>query len=496
MKNWLKKHLILISCYLIIVIPAVIFHRPIEIINVLSKTPVDFVEMNISPIRIILEPFLGPIFYFARGHLVLREHFMLLIWGITFFFLGTAITFWRRQLQLGRYFRVSHFLFRKLALLPFIFLFLLTLLAFECFVPLPTNTIKSIETDKILLDLHCHTGYSHNGLISQRGQIDWHVRNGFQATFFTDHNCLQPTLQFIRQRENRKPANNDLVILPGEEFSGASHLLLLNIDSTLTARHFSDETAIQYVKQNGGLVFVAHWWSQHKFSIQQYIDWDVDGFEIAKQGQEIDYNRNDYQDIVTGCRDYNRLVLGTSDYHGYGSFCYSWTAMTIPGWNKMDYFQKKEAILLMLKKRDQRNIQVLAYSDRPVLSESLLFLSPAIHLINYFRTLNFAQILAWFSWILLLTLTGKFIPTQKIKNIFSKNELLQMGIFSLLPSLFILCLGFHFLNQAPLYSGYNEIYQEFGSTFRNSGIGFTGYTLLILGWGFYLKIKQQRFLRK
>lgn len=469
-----------------LILLAGVFHRSIQVVEAISGTPVSHVAINISWLRVLFEPFWGYLFFIARGHWVIEEYLMVFFWCTTILLVAIALKFWRLQLQLGRFFGVLRFLLRKLSLFPILVLLFIAVFLGIIFIPLPTNTIENTDTEKILIDFHCHTVYSHDGLITPEAQIRWHRRNGFDAFFFSDHNRLEPTREFIHAREK---SPDDLVLLPGEEFSGKSHLLLLGIDSTFQTRHFSDEAVVRAVKQQNGLVFVAHWWSRHQYSIQQYIDWGVDGFEIAKQGKEILYDRQVFADLVQACRDQQKLMLGTSDFHGYGSFCYAWTRMRVPDWSRLNYSQRQQEIMNILHRGDLRDFQVLVYNDRPEISRQWLPVSPLIHAVNYFRSLNWWQALSWLIWAGIFTMIRRQKFFLQIKENFLKYDLLRGGLAGVFLGLFLLGLSFYLQNLVRLYLTYNEILPEFSRMFRNFGFAALIYSGLLLGWQYFRKKK-------
>ncbi len=55
-------------------------------------------------------------------------------------------------------------------------------------------------------------------------------------------------------------------------------------------------------------------------------------------------------------------MIGAADYHGYGSSCFVWNALEIPGWHQMDTERKRESIMELLRQRDMTRIRVLLYT--------------------------------------------------------------------------------------------------------------------------------------
>ncbi|MDZ7262684.1 MAG: PHP domain-containing protein, partial [candidate division KSB1 bacterium] len=439
MKNIIKNYPLTISFILVLVIISVFWHRDIYLLDAVSQKPEPNFRVSIPIVRIIFEPFLGSLLFYSRSHLVLVEHGVLLVWILVGYILWMVGGYFKRRRIPRKGLKTLRsalgFFLRRLAVLPLIVQCFLAIMMVESFVPLPVHRVVSQNPDVILLDCHCHTYYSHDGMKTQQGQIDWHHKNGFQAAFFTDHNHVDPTVKFIIEREKSGLADDALVLLPGEEFSGSSHLLLLGIEQTFSPDKYSDQEVIEEVHRLGGVVIVAHWWSLHKHSIEQFIQWGVDGFELVKQDEQMDYDPQVFQQILWACQTNGLIMLSDSDYHGYGSICNAFTALTIPAWQQMTYWERKEALWEALRNRKASRFQVLVYDDRGKLRRSTLCLSPLLMFVSYFRTLNGFQTLSWMVWIVLVSILSHHLFSKKWLSMSRKGKLQLVGAVGLLVSL-------------------------------------------------------------
>jgi len=146
----------------------------------------------------------------------------------------------------------------------------------------------------------------------------------------------------------------------------------------------------------------------------------------------------------------------------------------------LDYFQKKSAIWGTLLAREPRAVRAIAYDDRPVISGMFFYFIPWIHLVNYFRTLNFWQLFSWLMWSIFFFSPGKSRISKNLQDFFKKKDgLFYLAMIGLLCGAFISGIGYHFSGMAPEYKDYNEILDEFGALFKNIGWGFVFYSLFV-----------------
>ena len=347
------------------------------------------------------------------------------------------------------------------------------------FIPLPANTIVNRQENTILVNTHSHTEYSHDGIISTRGLQKWHERNGFDAFFITDHNHHQQTLKTVMDQK-RGLLPGEPLILGGEEYSGSNHMTLLGLTRNFITRGLNDRQVIDSAHADGGVVIVAHWFDDERESIPFFLDMGVDGFEIANQATGLSYDRRIFRDITNACTAHGLIMNGAADYHGYGSSCFVWNALEIPGWHQMECDQKRESIMQLLRARDIHRIRVLLYHDRHVFDRSRVVLSPVYNFIGYFRTLGPAQLLSWFLWLILLTVIG-YRLAKSIKGRISFRALQGMALAS---SVFLLTSGTLLRLKAGKLAAFNDIYAEYSTLALLCGSGFLLYVLILIFFEF------------
>jgi len=465
---------------------SMLFHQNIQIIDALSSEPVPGFGIHISAWRILFEPFTGPLLFYLRADQPLLEFAILFLWIIVFSLISKLLRLFlpAKKTQENPN---AHGLLTWLKSLPLIVATCLGLLWLIIYLPLPANTIINQTEDSILLNTHSHTEYSHDGIISTKRLQQWHKRNGFDAFFITDHNHHKHTMDAVRAQDQGTFPEKPLMII-GEEFSGSNHMTLLGLKRNFITRGLSDQQVIDSTHEDQGVVIVAHWFDAERENIPFFLDMGVDGFEIANQASGLKYEQRIFNAITEACISNNLIMNGVVDYHGYGSSCFAWNALEIPGWHQMDPAHKREAIMQILRSRDMSRIRVLLYHDRKVFDRSRVLLSPLYSFVNYFRTLNILQLLSWILWLILLVILRSRLA-NRIKGSISFR---CMQTVALMSGLFLLTNGALFLFKAKRITEYNDIYAEYSAYLLWGGVFILLYSFLLI----FFEAKKQANIRK
>ncbi len=441
----------------IIILINILLHYNIRIIDAVSLGTLPQFEVQISSWRIIFEPILGVLLFFNRSLYTLSEFPYVLYWVLFFWFISLIFKLSRTN---SRKDKLNH-LIRQLLNIPIIAGLWFTIFLIIIFIPLPGNSLKNNDPGLVMVTTHSHTEYSHDGLISQKGLWKWQKRYGFDAFFITEHNNHDKTLAFVMSQRNGDFPSHPLVMC-GEEFSGTNHLSLLGLKRDFITSGYSDLRAIDSTRANKGVVIVNHWFDDKNMSLDYYKNIGVDGFEIENTATDRSYDRKLYSEIKNFCLENNLTMNGGLDFHGYGNACSVWNALSIPKWNDLNPEEKEDAILEILRKGNQENLKVLLYNDRSYYTKELLFLSPFRTLFNYFRTLNFLQIISWIFWITLMTVLS---TRAKIKKILVKPDG-RSDILSLsgsVAAMFMLILGLIYYLRIKDTTGFTEVYKEYST---------------------------------
>lgn len=473
--NILSKAFLLILVLLIFIL-STLFHFPVQIVDALTLEASPDFDIHISIWRILMEPVMGILLFFNRSTFPIEENQFVLYWVLIFFIIYSLFRVFAIHNKQER----KKFYISQLVNLPIViglwFTFFVILIFLSRF--FPSNTIVNNSTDSILVTTHSHTEFSHDGLISQENLWNWHKYNNFDAFFITDHNNHSETLDFVNsQRSGSFPI--EPLVMCGEEFSGTNHLSLLGLKRKFDTSKYSDERVIDSIRANGGAVLVNHWYDGEHKTLDYYKDLGVDGFEIENSATERSYDRSIYDKIRNYSEENNLLMNGGLDFHGYGNVCSIWNAMQIPGWHKLDPAGKEEAILNIIKLRDQSKLKVLLYNDRPYYTNDHLFWSPITTFFNYFRTLNFYQVLSWIFWMMLIVfIKVRIVSSPVLEKRFSFNRIVPL--LGTLGALFMLVLGgIYYAKIAELAGTTNDMFAEYSTILFYAGSAFLIYTLIV-----------------
>ncbi len=433
---------------------ALFFHYPVHIENALTLQPEAGFGIQTNLWRTIFEPVLGVLLYFNRSFYGITEILQTLFWLLLIYAGYTLV----KSFLLKENNR-KKFLVGQLVNLPVLAGIWFALFVVMIFIPLPNDKIVKKTSDWVLVTTHSHTEFSHDGLISQEGLLKWHKRNGFDAFFITDHNNHRQTLEFVNQRWN-KVLPGEPVVFCGEEFSGSNHLSLLGLKSDFKTKGLPDSVVVAKARSEGAAILVNHWFDGEHKTLDYYHNLGVDGFEIENTATDKRYNREVYQRIKTFCEENGLIMNGGLDFHGYGSACTLWNAFEIPGWKNMDSQAKEEAILNIIKTRDQSKLKVLLLNDRPYYEKKNLFLHTLFTLFTYFRTLNIWQVLSWIFWMFVVAVvTGKLNRNPETANKYSCQQIIPLA--GIAGALFLLSLGLVYLFRNQNVEDFTEIYPEY-----------------------------------
>ncbi len=457
-----------------IAVVSVLFHYPPQIVDALTLKPAPGFDVKVHSWRIVFEPFFGEMLFINRGLYAIDEVMLSVWWVVIGFVLYTLYKFFKLNDVSAK----KKFLLTQLVNLPIAiglwFTFLLITIFLNAY--FPANTIVNNTKDEILVTTHSHTQFSHDGLISEEGLWKWHKYNNFDAFFITDHNNHNYTLDFVKdQREGKFPM--EPLVMAGEEFSGSNHLSILGLKNNFKTHGKTDSAVVALARADGAAVIVNHWYDGEHMTLEYYRDLGVDGFEIENSATNTSYDRSVYKRIRDFCESNGLIMNGGLDFHGYGNVCSLWNAMKIPGWHKMSPDEKEQAIIDVIRSRGQSKLKVLLYKDRPYYPEKNLFWMVPVHLFNYFRTLNFWQVLSWAVWALIFVLIRTKIEGKE-KEKFNANKI--VSLFGVAGALFMLALGLSYYFETFKVAGSdNDIYIEYAELLFYIGGAFLIYSGIV-----------------
>ena len=184
----IKRHRGLILFIILLAVLYLLPLSPLKPINALTNLPSPGYRIHISPWGYILAPFKGISLYFSLASDIKSQLISWLSWLLFLYILIRVIKF--KQAKEKVTYAVESFS----GILKIIFSFLLLLIC-VLFIPLPPQSLETKNSNEVLVDVHSHTTYSHDGLVTPGENIDYHLGHGFKAWFVTDHEGIKGAVE-------------------------------------------------------------------------------------------------------------------------------------------------------------------------------------------------------------------------------------------------------------------------------------------------------------
>jgi predicted metal-dependent phosphoesterase TrpH len=125
---------------------------------------------------------------------------------------------------------------------------------------------------QIKADLHVHTTYSKDSLITPRDLVYYAKKRGLNAVAVTDHNQLEGAYKIAEQ--------TDFLIIPGVEISSSDgHIVALNVKE-LIPRGFSAVETVERIHMAGGVAIACHPYVYFKGCLRDKICESFDAIEV------------------------------------------------------------------------------------------------------------------------------------------------------------------------------------------------------------------------
>jgi len=194
--------------------------------------------------------------------------------------------------------------------------------------PRPVPRLTTTNAAGTVIDYHTHTEASHDGRPgwTLARMAAWHRRQGFEATYVTDHNIVY---------DGSLPAPPDIGIslLPGVEWSVYRlHVVAIGPVEPLARDSFGESTArmtrIFAALERQGALSVAslpEYWRNHWDDLGALVVAGVDGFEIVNCAPKaLAFPSAARSEMITLAAGHDLLVVGASDNHGWGQVTCVW----------------------------------------------------------------------------------------------------------------------------------------------------------------------------
>jgi hypothetical protein len=269
----------------------------------------------------------------------------------------------------------------------------LGLVAAAVLLPRPVPRIAVADATLTVLDYHAHTQASHDGRSRWTANrvLRWHARQGFEATYITDHNQ-------VYVGASRGP----IALLPGVEWSvHRQHVLALGPAREIIREDFSRTTermlgVFSEIDRQGAIAIAAlpEYWRNYWDGLEAIVEAGVHGFEIMDcSPKSLAFPRNARRRVVRLAMANGLLVVGGSDNHGWGAVTCVWN-LASPG-----------ASGIAANRVIARTI-ALRQSEGPAWAAAVT--QPAL----MFRTLSWSERISWLTWIAVI-LIYRGIPRRE-----------------------------------------------------------------------------------
>jgi hypothetical protein len=235
---------------------------------------------------------------------------------------------------------------REVAFAGLFVLVLVAIYAVGAVVPRPMAALGVRELDVVVVDVHSHTKYSHDG----RSRWDaedvraWHASSGYNAAYITDHRSYRGAEEGIAA--NPSVAGQGTVLLSGlEVVYGGERVNILS-----AGRVFRGLTTVNLWDIDTLALALGSLVTRREPVIIQTIPARLDRMRPA-QGpgtpgvraieivdgapRGLSQTRRDRQRIVHLADSFNLALVAGSNNHGWGRTAPGWTLFRIPGWRGM-----------------------------------------------------------------------------------------------------------------------------------------------------------------
>ncbi len=124
----------------------------------------------------------------------------------------------------------------------------------------------------IKADLHVHTTYSSDSLITPKDLVYYSKKMGLNAVAVTDHNVLEGSFKIAKE--------TDFLIIPGMEVSSSEgHIVALNVSELIT-RGLSAAKTVERIHDAGGVAIACHPFVLFKGCLKGNVCGSFDAIEV------------------------------------------------------------------------------------------------------------------------------------------------------------------------------------------------------------------------
>jgi hypothetical protein len=365
--NLLRRHPIAIALVLLLLATAI--HPLPPLVDAVTGAVPGDVAFERPVLYVVLAPLsdtLDALTFFSLG----RARWALAVWA-----LGLAAWGATRPGSAGR--RVGRALLGPLAIVA--------VGGATVLLPRPVPRLVALDSAATILDYHTHTEASHDGRAGWTAArlAAWHARQGFDASYVTDHNLIFSL-----------PGNEPIRLLPGVEWSvHRQHVVAIGPVQPIVRDSFAGSTPrmlrlFAELERQGALSIASlpEYWENHREDLDSFVAAGVDGFEIVNCAPKaIGFTPAARREVLALAARHDLLVVGASDNHGWGQVTCVWN-LSRPG------------------AQGYRANRVVARPLALLQGEWLAWTAPVTQPWFMFRSLGASERISWLTWVLVVLL--------------------------------------------------------------------------------------------
>jgi predicted metal-dependent phosphoesterase TrpH len=172
---------------------------------------------------------------------------------------------------------------------------------------------------QIKADLHVHTTYSNDSLITPKDLIYYSKKSGLNAVAVTDHNYLDGAYKIAEE--------TDFLIIPGMEVSSSDgHIVALNVKELIPSGLNAAET-VERIHNSGGVAIACHPFVFFKSGLKESVCGTFDAIEIIN-ARAFPFKRSVKKASQTAER-LNLSHVGGTDAHYGPQIGYGYTVIEV-----------------------------------------------------------------------------------------------------------------------------------------------------------------------
>jgi len=309
--NLLRRHPIAIALVVLLLLTAI--HPLPALVDAVTGSAPGEVDLDRPVLYVLSAPLSNTLDAFTFFSLA-RGEWALVVWIVALAAWGAL----RRSPATVRH-RIGRALVGPLAVV------LLTIAA--VFLPRPVPSLTTTDASSTVIDYHTHTEASHDGRPgwTLAKMAAWHQRQGFEATYVTDHNVIYDG--------SMPPAGIGISLLPGVEWSVyRQHVVAIGPVEPIQRDSFGESTArmtriFGAIERQGALSIASlpEYWRNHWDDLGAFLVAGVDGFEIVNCAPKaLGFPSAARREVVMRAASHGLLVVGASDNHGWGQVTCVW----------------------------------------------------------------------------------------------------------------------------------------------------------------------------